>query len=46
MTKQLEEMTMDEAIEHHNQLATELDKPTVASFKSLKAARAAVAKLT
>ena len=46
MTKQLEEMTMDEVIEHHNEIATELGKPTVDSFKSLKAARAAVVKLT
>ena len=46
MTKQLEEMTMEEVIEHHNEIATEMGKPTVDSFKSLKAARAAVAKLT
>ena len=46
MTKQLDEMTMEEMIEHHNELATELGKPTVESFKSLKAARAAVVKLT
>jgi hypothetical protein len=46
MTKKLEEMTMEEVINHHNEIATELGKPTVDSFKSLKAARAAVEKLT
>lgn len=46
MTKPLEEMTMEELVEHHNEIATGLNKPTVESFKSLKAARAAVAKLT
>lgn len=44
--KNLDEMTMEEVIEHHNEIATELGKPTVGSFKSLKAARAAVVKLT
>ena len=46
MEKPLNEMTMEEIIEHHNEVATGLDKPTVESFKSLKAARAAVEKLT
>ena len=46
MEKTLDEMTMEEVIEHHNEVATELGKPTVDSFKSLKAARAAVVKLT
>ena len=46
MTKPLNEMTMEELIEHHNEVATGLDKPTVESFKSLKAARAAVEKLS
>ena len=45
MEKNLDEMTMEELVEHHNELATGLGKPTVESFKSLKAARAAVAKL-
>lgn len=46
MEKPLNEMTMEELVEHHNEVATGLDKPTVESFKSLKAARAAVEKLT
>lgn len=45
MEKKLEEMTMEELVEHHNELATGLNKPTVESFKSLKAARAAIEKL-
>lgn len=44
--KNLDEMTMDELIEHHNKLATELGKPTHDTFKSLKAARAAIEKLS
>ena len=43
--RNLEEMTMDEVIEAHNKLATELGKPTVGTFKSLKAARAALERL-
>lgn len=46
MTKDLETMTLEEMVEHHNEIATEMGKPTVETFKSLKAARAAVAKLT
>jgi hypothetical protein len=46
MIKPLNEMTMEELVEHHNQIATELSKPTVDTFKSLRAARAAVKKLT
>lgn len=46
MEKPLNEMTMEELVEHHNEVATGLGKPTVESFKSLKAARAAVEKLT
>jgi len=38
-------MTMDEVIDAHNKLATEQGKPTVGTFKSLKAARAALVKL-
>jgi len=41
----MEEMTMDEIIAEHNKLATELGRPTVGTFKSLKAARAALVKL-
>ena len=41
----MEEMTMDEIIAEHNKLATELGKPTVGTFKSLKAARAALERL-
>ena len=46
MEKPLNEMTMEELVEHYNEVAPGLDKPTVESFKSLKAARAAVEKLT
>ena len=46
MEKNLDEMTMEELVEHHNEVATGLNKPTVESFKSLKAARAAITKLT
>lgn len=45
MEKNLDEMTMDELVNHHNELATGLGKPTVDSFKSLKAARSAIEKL-
>ena len=45
MEKKLEELTMEELVEHHNELATGLNKPTVESFKSLKAARTAIEKL-
>jgi hypothetical protein len=40
------EMTMDELVEHYNEIAAELGKPTVETFKSLKAGRTALAKLT
>lgn len=46
MSKNLNEMTMEELVEYHNEVATEMGKPTVESFKSLKAARAAVEKLS
>lgn len=46
MEKKLEELTMEELVEHHNEVATGLGKPTVESFKSLKAGRAAIEKLT
>lgn len=45
MEKNLDEMTMDELVNHHNELATGLGKPTVDGFKSLKAARSAIEKL-
>jgi hypothetical protein len=45
MEKNLDEMTMDEVVDAHNKLATELGKATVDTFKSLKAARAALVKL-
>lgn len=46
MDKNLNEMTMEEVVEAHNELATKLNKPTVDTFKSLAAARSAYTKLT
>jgi hypothetical protein len=46
MDKQLNEMTMEEVVNAHNELATKLNKPTVDTFKSLAAARNAYTKLT
>lgn len=45
MEKNHMEMTMDEIVAYHNELATARDLPTVETFKTLKAGRAAVDKL-
>lgn len=45
MDKNHNEMTMEELVEYHNEVATAAGKPTVETFKSLKAGRLAVDKL-